>query len=423
MENTTQLLLKKAIILAPESSYHLKKKDILIQHGVIEKIADHIPEGKFKVLQAKNMYVSAGWVDMFADFCDPGYEHKEDLLSGKLAALKGGYTEVCLIPNTQPPVTGKSGVEWIKQKSDIVNLHPIGAISAKIEGKDLAEMYDMQQHGAVAFSDGTQSLQSAGLMLKALQYVKAFKGIIIQMPEEKSIAGHGLMHEGTISTALGMQSKPAIAESILIQRDLELLRYTQSRLHFTGISTAASVNLIRKAKKEGLDVSCSVTPYHLRFTHEDLQHYNSIFKVNPPLRTEADRKALLKGVEDRTIDCIASHHRPQDWDAKNKEFEYAANGMIGLQTVLSTLLQTSDKIAVERWIEMLSEAPRKLLGLAQPVIKIGASANLTIFNTHDNWTVNKQSLQGKSFNTPFMDQNVKGKILGVIHQNKITLHE
>ncbi|HPI53660.1 MAG TPA: dihydroorotase, partial [Chitinophagaceae bacterium] len=278
----TQLLIKKATILAPESPFHLKKKDILIKNGLIEKVADQIPDGKLKTLQGKNTYISAGWVDMFADFCDPGYEHKEDLTSGKLAALKGGYTDVCLIPNTQPAVTSKGGVEWIKQKSDIVNLHPIGAISAKIEGKDLAEMYDMQQHGAVAFSDGTQSLQSAGLMLKALQYVKAFKGVIIQVPEEKSISGHGLMHEGTVSTALGMQGKPAIAESIMVQRDLELLRYTQSRLHFSGISTAASINLIRKAKKEGLHVTCSVAPYHLLYTHDQLQQYNSIFKVNPP---------------------------------------------------------------------------------------------------------------------------------------------
>ena len=423
MENMTQLLIKKAIILAPESPFHLKKKDILIKNGLIEKVADQIPEGKLKTIQAKNTYVSAGWVDIFADFCDPGFEHKEDLNSGKLAALKGGYTDVCLIPNTQPAVTGKGGVEWIKQKSDTVNLHPIGAISAKIEGKDLAEMYDMHQHGAVAFSDGTQSLQSAGLMLKALQYVKAFQGVIIQVPEEKSISSHGLMHEGPVSTALGMQGKPAIAESIMVQRDLALLRYTHSRLHFTGISTAASINLIRKAKKEGLQVTCSVTPYHLLYTHEQLHQYNSIYKVNPPLRTESDRKALLKAVEDGTIDCIASHHRPQDWDAKNKEFEYAANGMIGLQTVFSALLQTSTTIPIERWIDMLTVAPRKILGISAPVFAVGNSANLTIFNTDLRWKVDEQSLKGKSFNTPFMHQTIQGKILGVIHQHKITLHE
>jgi len=259
--------------------------------------------------------------------------------------------------------------------------------------------------------------------LKALQYVKTFQGVIIQIPEDTSIAKHGLMNEGIQSTQLGMQGKPGIAESILIQRDLELLEYTKSTLHLTGISTKKSVDLIRRAKKQGLQVTCSTTPYHLLYTDADLKNYNSIFKINPPLRTETDRQALIKGVEDGTIDCIATHHFPQDWDAKHVEFEYAKPGMIGLQTTLNLLLTVSDKIPLEKWIAMMSTKPREILGLPIPQIKEDEPACLTIFNTNQSWHFDEQSNRSRSSNSPVFEQELKGKILAVINNNQLYIHE
>ncbi len=362
-------------------------------------------------------------MDLFADFCDPGQEHKEDLISGSNAAASGGFTDVCLIPNTQPAITNKSSVDYIKSKSALVNLHPIGAVSNQLEGKDLAEMYDMKRAGAVAFSDGIKPVQQAGLLLKAMQYVKAFDGVIIQVPEDTSISKNGLMHEGVTSTQLGMQGKPSIAESIQIQRDIELLQYTGSNIHFTGISTKKSVDLIRQAKKQGLHVTCSVTLYHLLFTDKQLETYDSTYKVFPPLRTETDRNALIRAIEDGTIDCITTHHSPQDWDAKNVEFEYAKPGMIGLQTLLSMLLQVSENIQLEKWISLLTEKPRTILGLPLPEISEGNQACLTIFNTEEKWVLNEKSNRSKSANSPYFNHEMKGKVLAVVNNNQLYTNE
>lgn len=422
----TSILIKKATIVCPASPFHGKKRDILVQHGVIEKIAASIEQQAKKniaVIEGKDVMVSTGWVDLFADFCDPGQEHKEDLQSGQVAAMAGGFTAVCLVPNTQPVVSGKSQVEYIKQKSGLVDLLPIGAVSKNCEGKDLAEMYDMKLSGAVAFSDGKQPLQHAGLLLKALQYVKTFNGLILQIPENTSIAPNGLMHEGELSTSLGMQGIPSIAETIQLQRDLELLRYTGSRLHVTGISTKQSVDLVRQAKKQGLQISCSVTPYHLLYTDQQLAGYHANFKVRPPLRSEADRLALIKGLQDGTIDCIASHHAPQDWDAKAIEFEYAKPGMNTLQVVLPMLLNVNNGWKAMDWIPFLTDRPRQLLGLGIPEINEGALANLTVFQPEARWTWNADSNQSKSSNSPLYGTELRGKVLAVINNKQMFTNE
>lgn len=418
-----QLLVKKATLLNPNGKFHLKKKDILIKNGRIEKIGDNLESKGSKIIDKKNTFVSSGWTDVFSDFCDPGHEYKEDLISGSAAAAAGGFTDVCLIPNTQPITSSKSGIEYIKSKSNLVNLHPLGAVSKNLEGKDLAEMYDMKTSGAIAFTDGLKPVQNSGLLLKALQYIKSFDGVILQVPEDTSLAKHGLMHEGEVSTQLGMQGKPGIAESILIQRDLSLLQYTESKIHFTGISTKKSVDLIRQAKKQKLQVSCSVTPYHLLYTDSQLTNYDSMYKVNPPLRTEDDRQALLKGIEDGTIDCISAHHFPQDWDAKQVEFEYAQYGMIGLQTVLPMLLQTSKTIGIEKWISMLTDKPRAILSLPEIVIAEQADACITIFNTDEKWIYNEQSNRSKSANSPLFGKPIQGKVLAVINNHQVAIHE
>ena len=259
------ILIRKAVIIEPGSSLNGKTKDILIVNGSITRIDDHIDDQADQVIEQQHLCISPGWVDVFAHFCDPGYEFKETLQSGADAAAAGGYTHVLILPNTNPVIHNKSQIEYIKEKSRsfAVHIHPIGAVSKNAEGKELAEMYDMFSSGAVAFGDGLKPVQSSGLLLKALQYVKAFNGVIIQLPDDKNIGTHGLMNEGIVSTRLGLPGKPAIAEEMMVARDIELADYTGSQLHFTGISSQKSLQHIRSAKQKGLQVSCSVTPYHL----------------------------------------------------------------------------------------------------------------------------------------------------------------
>jgi dihydroorotase len=413
-----KVLIKKATIMCAQSQYHQQQKDILIANGIIEKIASNIPfEKKYKLVEGKNLFASTGWVDVFADFCDPGFEQKEDLETGMQSAQAGGYSDVLIMPNTLPTISNKGQVEYIKNqsKNKEVNVHVIGALSKNCEGATLAEMYDMQQSGAIAFSDGKKAIQQSGLLLKALQYVKSFDGIIIQMPIDESLTQHGLMNEGIVSTQLGMQGKMDVAEHLMIHRDIEICRYAESKLHITGVSTAKGIELIRKAKKEKINITCSVTPYHLLLTDDALQNYGSNYKVNPPLRTEKDRKALLDAVADGTIDCIATHHTPHEWDAKHVEFEYAKYGMMGLETTLHQLLSIpNSKIEMATWIELLTTNPRKIFGLAQKNIAINEEACITVFSTNETTNYTAATKKSKGINSPFLESELKGKVVWAI---------
>ncbi len=406
------LLIKNATISDPLSPLHGKKSDILIRKGSISSIGKNLKDKAERVIEGKNLYVSPGWVDVLADYCDPGYEHRESIDSGLAAAAAGGFTDVLIVPNTQPAIATKSVLEYVQKKGSGygVQLHVLGAVSRNIEGKDLAEMMDMYHSGAIAFSDGWHPVQNAGLMMKALEYVKAFNGVIVQLPVQASLSQGGLMNEGETSVRLGMSGIPNIAESLLVQRDIELVRYTRSRIHFSGVSTPESLALIKAAKKEGLDVTCSVTPYHLMFTEQALQQYESVYKVEPPLRTEAERKLLVKALTDGTIDCIATHHCPQDWDAKIKEFEYAQPGMIGQETCLSMLLAAAPKVELARWIELLSVNPRKIFGLPQATIAEGAKASITVFDPDASWTYDSSNKKSLGINSPWLGKELTGKI-------------
>ncbi len=413
------LLIKNATILSPTSKYHRKKKDILIQDGIIKKIDTSITAKADTIIDAKNTYVSDGWVDTFSNFCEPGLEHKEDLLSGSMAGLHGGYTDVFLIPNTTPTISSKSVVEFIKNTNFITNLHPIASVSKNCEGTMLAEMIDMHTSGAICFSDGIKPIQHSGLLLKALQYIKAIHGVLIQLPEDTSISNNGLMNEGDISTQLGLQSKPRIAETISIQRDIELAKYTQSKIHFTGITCAESIRIIKKAKQDGVQVTCSTTPFHLLYTDVALQSYNSNFKFQNPLRTEKDRKALIQAVNDGVIDCISSHHLPQDTDAKRVEFEYAQTGCISLQTTFHSLVQVG--ITAEKIVELLSTNTRKIFDMPT-AIALEQQASITIFSMQGNTTITEKNIQSKSYNTPHLHQTMPGNVLGVVNNQQVYIH-
>lgn len=419
-----KVLIKKARIINPASPYHDSVQDILIESGIIKNIAAEITEEADKTVEGQELCVSAGWVDIFANFADPGYEHKETLESGSEAAAAGGFTDVFLIPNTKPVVDNKSQVEYISRRSGSLSatVHPIGAISRNAEGKDLAEMYDMRNSGAVAFSDGTSPVQSAGLLLKALQYVKAFDGVIIQIPDDKTVGSNGLMHEGVVSTRLGLAGKPLMAEELLVARDIKLARYAESKLHFTGVSSPRSLEYIKRAKDAGLNVTCSVTPYHLFFNDEHLLEYDTNLKVYPPVRSAKEQSALQKAVEDGTVDCIATHHMPHEYDSKVLEFEYAKNGMIGLESCYPALKTILPQVSEARWVELLSTAPRKIFGLSHPVIDKQAGASITIFSPTEKVTVDERFFRSRSKNSAFTGKTLNGKVMGVINGDKTFLN-
>ena len=301
-----KILIKQAKVVDPLSPYNGQIVDILIENNSISQISSKIDSKADQEIAVDGLCVSPGWVDMFANFADPGYEYKESVESGCATAAAGGFTDVLLIPNTKPSIDSKSQVEYLIQKAMpfIVNIHPIGAVTKNTEGKELAEMYDMKNSGAIAFGDGINCIQSSGLLVKALQYVKAFNGMIIQVPDDKSINPHGLMNEGIISTQLGLPGKPAMAEELIVARDIKLAKYAESKLHFTGVSTKKSLEYIERGKKGGVGISCSVTPYHLFFSDEDLKNYDSNLKVNPPLRTIENRDAA-KAVSSPVIPNLA----------------------------------------------------------------------------------------------------------------------
>ncbi|MDQ2862706.1 MAG: dihydroorotase [Bacteroidota bacterium] len=396
-------------------------KDIFIDNGVIAEIGSNLKKEADEIVDVKGIHVSCGWMDCFANFCDPGQEFKETLESGANAAAAGGFIQVMLIPNTNPVVYNKSQVEYLKQKSKQlpVQILPIGSITKNAEGKELSEMYDMYNNGAVAFSDGINPVQSSGILQKALEYLLAVDATIIQLPDDKSIGASGLMNEGETSTKLGLAGKPALSEELMVARDIELARYTCSKIHFTGVSTAKSLKLISEAKKEKLRVSCSVSPYHLYFYEEDLMSYDTNLKVNPPLRTKKDRDALRNGIKNGVIDFIATHHQPQDWDGKVCEFEYAKKGMEGLESVFGVAGICG--VTAEDFVKMQTENIRNIFKIEIPSFEKGARAGITLFLPGEEYVFEEKNILSKCHNNAFIGKKLKGRVIGIINGDKLFL--
>lgn len=419
------ILIRAARIIDTGSPHHNTVKDILIEFGSIKNIGTNLRNPKkYKEVTFKNLHVSLGWVDMNTTFGDPGFEYKETIQSGIKAAKAGGYTHVCVMPNTEPVIQTKSAVEHLLVGSlgTSVTLLPVGALTQNCAGRELAELYDMHKAGVVAFSDGLKPSADAGVMERALLYVKAFDGLVLTHPEDKSIAKNGVMHEGKNSTLLGLPAMPAFAEEIAVARDLYVLEYTNSRLHFLDISLKKSAELIKAAKKKGLNVSASVNAYNLWATDEAVGHYDTNWKVNPPLRPKAETDALIKAIKDGTINTITSQHRPQDEESKKLEFDKAEFGITALETsfaVANTRLR--NHLDVTELVNLFSNNARGILKLSPSSIIEGCEADLTLFSPDMEWTFTERDIVSRSKNTPFVGVSFVGKPLGVASMGFVSL--
>ncbi len=420
------ILIKQAKIIDSQSPFNGKVMDVLIEGGIIRSIKSKINNDKnIKTIEQDGLCISTGWVDMQVNFCDPGFEHKEDLETGVKAAMAGGFTGVAVVSSTNPPIHTKAQVQYIKKNTvdSLVDVYPVGTISHNQEGKELAEMYDMQQAGAVAFSDDKKSIAHSGLLMRALLYSKNFNGLVMTHCDDKSLSDGGQMNEGVTSTKLGLKGIPALAEELMIARNIYLAEYCDAPVHIMNVSTQRSVELIKQAKAKKLKVSASVNAYNLVLDDTALIGFDSHYKVNPPLRTKQDTEALRKAVADGTIDCITTDHRPQDIESKDVEFDHASNGMIGLESFFGLLNSNLGKQKIEDMIEAITSGPRKVLKLKECSIAEGQEANVTLFNPSAEWIFEKKHIQSKSANTPFIGTKFTGKVLGVINKNKINLNK
>jgi dihydroorotase len=419
-----KILLKGGQVVDPSQDLSVEK-DILLEGGKIKQVGE-IDEKSFDgdVLDCKGKIISPGWMDMHVHLREPGYEGKETIASGCLAAANGGFTGVCCMPNTSPPIDTQEIIQYIKDRSKgfLVNVYPVAAITKKREGKELSEILELVEQGAVAISDDGNPVMSAELMRRALEYSKMVDIPVIGHEEDANMTAGGDMHEGFVSTCQGLHGMPSVAEEIMISRDIMLAEYTGARFHVAHISTRNSVELVRHAKKKGIQVTAEVTPHHFMLTDEAVREFDTNTKMNPPLRTESDRLAMLEGLKDGTIDAIATDHAPHAFEEKEAEYIYAPFGIVGLETALGlafTELFHKKLLTLKEIIYKFAVRPYEILNLEKPQIKKGKMANLTLFTQNEKWQVTASSFLSKSQNSPFLGWELLGKPFVAINNNQI----
>jgi dihydroorotase len=413
-----KILIQGATILDSRSSFHQKKKNLLINDGLITEIGDK-NFGADKTIKADGMLLSSGWFDLGTFIGDPGLEHKEDQHSASQAAMSGGFTELAILPNTSPAVQTKNEISYIRRnnRSQLVQLHALASVTKNNKGEELTEMIDLHEAGAVGFTDGLKPIWHTDIFLKSLQYLQKFNGILIDHPEDIWLNLFGQMHEGINSTMLGLKGLPRIAEDIAVSKNLELLGYAGGKLHFTRMSSGKAIDLIRAAKKK-LKVSCDVTAYQVLFDDSYLQGFDTNYKVNPPLREKGDNEALIKGLKDGTIDVICSGHLPQDEESKNIEFDQADFGIINLQTFGANLTTLSKTVEWDQLIEKVTTNPRQLLGMSSGIVETDQPANITVFDPNRLWKLDEKSNLSRSKNSPWFGKELKGKAAAVFNNGK-----
>lgn len=414
------LIFKNAVIIDPYSNYHNQTVDVQVQNGIISKIEASLSTDGFDVIELDNLHISRGWFDTSVSFGEPGHEDRETIANGLDVAAKSGFTDVAVQPTGIPVADKQADIYFLKSKSahTATAIHPIGALTKGSEGKDIAEVFDMKNAGAVAFGDYQKALQDANILKIALQYVQDFDGLVIAFAQDDKIKGKGVVHEGIVSTRLGLKGIPSLAEELQIARNLYLLEYTGGKLHIPTISTAKSVALIREAKAKGLKVTCSVAVHQLLFTDDVLTDFSSNYKVLPPLRTESERKALIDGVLDGTIDIITSDHNPLDVEVKKLEFDLAKDGTVGLESAFGAL---NSLLPLEVVIEKLT-AGKAIFGIENHTIAEGSTASFTLFTPEGNHIFEEKDILSKSKNSAFLGQSLKGKAYGIYNNSKLLLN-
>lgn len=423
----TKLLVKEARIVDPNSPHHLTVKDIRIENDVVTAIGNGLSaDTDTKVIRHDNLHISPGWFDLRANFCDPGHEEREDIESGIHAAIFGGFTAVGISPETSPAIDSKADIEYIYQQSSgyPVNLFPYGSLSKGLFGEELSEMYDMFQAGAVAFTHGKKPLTNAALMKLALQYGKNFAPPVHVFAMDESLARNGQMHEGEISTYLGLKGIPELAEEVGLLRDLHLAAYAESSLHFMAVSSASAVRLLQNAHANGSAFTADVPVANLVLTESELEDYDTRYKTLPPLRSENDRLSLITALKEDIIQVITSDHTPVDIENKKCEFELADFGVIGLETMFGALgILLDNELEIGQIIEKIAINPRKVLNLQVPSVSEGSWAEFTFFDPDVKWTFTKDQIQSKSANSPFIGRELKGKSLGIINNGILVWRE
>jgi dihydroorotase len=413
-----KILIQAAEILDPNSSFHQKEKNVLIQNGRIAAIGDKNFSAD-KTIKAEGMKLSVGWFDLGTFIGDPGLEYKEDLESGTRAAAAGGFTEIAMLPNTHPCVQTKNEISYLVRgnANRLVQVHPMASVTQNNRGEELTEMIDLHAAGAVAFTDGLKPVWHTDIFLKSLQYLQKFNGVLIDHPEDYWLNLFGQMHEGVNSTRLGLKGMPRIAEEIVIGKNLELLQYAGGRLHFARVSTSRSLEMIKAAKKK-LDVTCDVTVFQALLSDSTLADFDTHYKVNPPLRERSDNDSIIKGLRDGTIDVLCSGHLPQDEESKNVEFDRAEFGMVTLQTFGCHLAALSKHVDWDVLIEKVTSAPRRVLQLDIPRIAEDKPANLTLLDPNHKWVFDEATNFSKSDNSPWFGKELTGKAIAVFNNGK-----
>jgi len=414
------LIVRAAKIIDPKSPFHNQIVDLHIEDDIIKEIGVSLSnKNRLDEVKLENLHLSQGWFDSSVCFGEPGYEDCETIENGLSVAAKSGFTTVALQPNTNPIVDNQSQIHFVrsKAKNSATQLYPIGALTKDSLGKDLAELYDMKNAGAIAFGDYNNSINNANLLKIALQYAQDFDGLVIAFSQDSDLKGHGVVNEGIFSIQLGLKGIPALAEEIQLARNLTILEYTGGKLHIPTISTAKSVDLIQAAKKNGLNVTCSVTVHHLVLTDETLDGFDTRYKVTPPLRSAIDRLALIDGVLNGTIDMITSDHNPIDIEHRKMEFDLAKNGTIGMESAFGALLTV---LPLDIVIEKLTTG-NSVFKIEEQAIKEGSKANISFFNPDENWTFTKENILSKSKNSAFLGRPMKGKVYGIYNQGKLIL--
>jgi dihydroorotase len=418
------ILIKQTKIVDPNSSFHHQIKDILIQNGIIVKIEDSISEPNAELIQAEQLHISPGFFDIGTNIGDPGFENREDFNSAMKAAAAGGFTGMAVLPNNQPVTDSKSQIDYLKNKTtnSIVEVKALGSITPKAKGETLAELYDMHSAGAVGFTDGINALQHSGVLLRALQYVLPFNGLILQQPNDEHLSEQGVMNEGEAAVNMGSFSIPAIAEASMVQRDLYLTEYANSRIHFFNITTPESIELVKQAKNKSVKVTAGISSLYTLLNDEQLQDFDTNFKVMPPLRNKHQIEAIKNAIADGTIDVLCSWHQPRDTEEKIVEFDHALFGAINLQTCFGAAITSLPNISLEKLITLLSINPRKILGLSVPSININQKADCTMFQPNKEYKLEENSIHSKSKNSPLIGKQLKGKIVGIINNNQLQLN-